>query len=64
MTGSAPLNPTVEVPAGNGPPRAAPGDESVTVSVEPTMLGPVSRSLIGILVLRFAEWAPDVMVQV
>ena len=64
MTGSAPLNPTAEVPAANGPPSAVPGDESVTVSVEPTVPGPVSRSLTGVRAVRFTEWAPDVMVQV
>ena len=63
MTGSAPLNPTAEVPAGNGPPRAAPGDESVTVSVEPTVSGPASCSRIGIRVVRFTERAPEVIVQ-
>jgi hypothetical protein len=40
------------------------GDESVTVSVEPTVAGPLSRSWIGIRAIRFTEWAPAVMVQV
>ena len=63
MTGSAPLKPTEEVPAGNGPP-AAPGDESVTMSVEPTVSGPASCSRIGIRVVRFTDRAPEVTVQV
>jgi hypothetical protein len=64
MTGSAPLKATEEVPAGNGPPRALPGDERVTMSAEPTVAGPVARSSIGIRAVRFREWAPEVRVQV
>jgi hypothetical protein len=41
-----------------------PGEDSVTVSVAPTEPGPVSRSWIGIRAVRFAEWAPEVTVQV
>jgi hypothetical protein len=48
VSGSAPLNDTADVPAGYAPPRPLAGDESVTMSVEPTELGPDVLSDIGI----------------
>ena len=47
-SGRAPLNETAEVPAGYVPPRPLAGDESMIMSVWPTVFGPDVLSVIGI----------------